>query len=760
MDGAANSNPSSPRLGSRTVRSRSGSLSEGSTRTRGRPRTLTTVSTELQAESGRMEQVAAAASEKAAAHQRKMTDYLGRQVPPPSGAGELPSGPCGSAVQARIQERTQEPQSSGSGQAPTAGKSATEAAVSQLLQKARQQSDASAILQAVDVLNVALGAGAGGERASPAPGTPAAEPQGESQQQQQQQDREEGGWQTWTNKKTRRIGSDLGEHSQRQVREKTPFQLPGRSMTDRRGYYSSANQRNVANANSRSSRPSAVAHLSDRQWRWFKRRLCLGCGNDHQVKDCPQLTLGEARALLRAAWSCPEDMRPGDRSAPRSLAPRTAAAGSAAAGSAGSNRGEPSKPSATSSSGTSAPMAPSASKRDRETTEKTGLTPEAKKAKMFSDAAKSGLTLYVREKDGAPLSKERFLALKTSFTYYVEDMLANNKDPPLCSGRWQESRSVVKIPMATEEDVLWMRCFLEKAYLVQTEKEFRESRNPIYVAFLKDRLEPEFTGMRQDKLARFIGYYKRKIGIKSLFELKMAAKTTRGKAVHLIMDEEAEELFVQHGCKIPFAAAGWIYFEERQAYVARIKAQERDRMKPKASGMERGQATEGVDKMTIGEDEVEVIDLVDKEAAPAKEKKSDKELQEEADKATRLKYARMLFTSLTEAVKEGKMDQEEAEKTMLEETGMQLGEVSADTTAKRTTSGSSWSEEVEHMHKLDKSALPEVEEEMDDDNDVDDDNDDQAQFELRQERNAQVGHRAAGSGPLTEGAAGSPCNKN
>lgn len=171
--------------------------------------------------------------------------------------------------------------------------------------------------------------------------------------------------------------------------------------------------------------------------------------------------------------------------------------------------------------------------------------------------------LFVREKNGIPLTEERYASLKSSLAYYVEDMMAKNRDPPIYAGRWLFSRSVVKIPMVGEMDLMWMCCFLDKAYLVQNEEEFNRSKGRVYVAYLRDRLEPELTGMRPDMLASFIRYYKIKLKIGGLFDLKMAAKTPKGKVVHLVMDEEAEKVFLLQGCKIPMAGAGWIIFEDR-----------------------------------------------------------------------------------------------------------------------------------------------------------------------------------------------------
>ena len=718
----------------KSTRSRSGSLSEG-TGARMRTRSMTSTTSELQEEPARMAQVAAAAADKAARHQKKMTDYVGRQESP-SGAGELPPGPCGSAAPASTGGRDPNPRMDTSEANPT------EEEVEELLNQARrgQDQDRQAAQASQDAED------------------PAREDQGTP-------DEAEGDWQIWSSRR-RRIGADLGPQDQRQIRERTPFQLPGRQVgsSSGRGYYSSANRRQIAIADSRSSRLSSAAALTDQQWKWFSDKLCLGCGATHQVKDCPRLTPAQAKGLLRAAFSCPTDMRPSSRrqrprvpppptdpARKRSAAAPAEASASAAGTAASTARGGP---------GGAAAMPAPTPKRDRDGG-KSGYTPEAKKAKMFSEAVRSNLILYVREKDGAPLTKERFQALRTSFTYYVEDMLANNKDPPICSGRWVESRTVVKIPMASEEDLLWMRCFLDKAYMVQSEKEFKESKSPTYVAFLRDRLEPELTNMRQEKLASFVRYFRRQANITSLFELKMAAKTTRGKAIHLIMDEDAERIFVKAGCRICFAASGWISFEERQAYIARIKALERDRLRPRASDLEQGRAVQGVQQMRLDDDgaDVVVVDL-EKEGERHEEPEAGGSRtvavaeQEETDRRVRVRFAQTLCANLQKDVKDGRMDQSEADSKMLEQTGMTM----ADMATKRTVSGSSWSEEVEHMKGLEDAgaagAAEESAEAVGDEEDRD-----QAHFEMRQERKA-PGGRAVGSHLTTERAVGSTSNKN
>ena len=78
----------------KAARPRSGSLTEGrGTPARGR-RSSTSMTQELLDEESRMARLAASAADKAAAHQRKMTDNVSRsRTPSPGGAGELLSGP-------------------------------------------------------------------------------------------------------------------------------------------------------------------------------------------------------------------------------------------------------------------------------------------------------------------------------------------------------------------------------------------------------------------------------------------------------------------------------------------------------------------------------------------------------------------------------------------------------------------------------------------------------------------------------------------
>ena len=658
------------------ARSRSGSTSGG------RRPSLTATTTGLMEESNKMKTLAASAAAKA--QQRKMTDFLGDKSQPhtqaqgqapPSGAGELPSGPCGSAGDQESLEQEVDK-------------------IQEQLRVLRERQELSAAAQVLKKLQEKTAAPSTSAASNPPSGGAAT---GEASASTADQAGDDDGWQVWTNRRNRRIGEQL-DKDPRQVREKTPFGIPGQPTHTEKGYYTSAFKRNQAQADqNRSNKSSAVAALSEKQWFWFKERLCLSCGMDHQVKDCPELSSREeGYAVLKAAWGCPADQRPRAGQGHRVLQgrvgrPKTGASssggGNADGGSEGARARVPPPPT----------KAPEATKRARDTApgSSSGLTPEAKKAKQFSEAAKAEFTLFVREKDGSALTEQRYMSLKSSFAYFVEDMLSKDKDPPLCAGRWTHSRSVVKIPMAGETDKLWMRCFLDKAYLVQTEAEFNRSKGKIYVAYLRDRLEPELTGMRPDKLATFVRFYKRRMKIEGLFDLKMAAKTPKGKAIHLVMDDKAEEVFVADGSRIPLAGAGWVKFEDRATYVARIKAQERQKNKPKPSNLEKGILAQDMDvnKMSMDDDD-EVVEIG--RASKTLESKGERtkgEVAEEEEKLTK---------ELLTQVRKGCTSRETAQARFMELTGKKLEDYEP---SRRTTSSSSWSEEVDMAKSLE---IPEM----------------------------------------------------
>ncbi len=777
--------------GKGAARSRASSSSGSSSNKTSKGKTPTTAS--LETEATRVAAMAAAADAKAKAHQRKMTEFVQGQGQgrPQDGAGELASGPSGPALAAQEQGQAQgqdtAPQD-GAGELGTGPSGPAAVATATTIAeettpgtpKQVQFVTQAEVHQAQDPQGAGkLGTGPsnpGGANLRKGDGRSLAEqaaaiqaqlrslrdqagqPQAQEEEiavvevvpPQGQQEQQEGGWQQYVSRKNRKIGGQV--EYQRQAREPTPFRLPGHQHPyQSRGYYTSNNERNrVRMDQERSNRSSVVAALTPRQWDWYKRRVCLACGADHQVKDCRAVTRDEGFALVRATRNCPVGMcplplagrNPRDRDRPQGQRVATAPTEATPATSASAGAAAAGTPART-------------SKRPRE--QATGITPEAKKAKQFSEAAKESLTLYVREKDGSGLTEERYVSLKTSFTYYVEDLMAKDKDPPICGGRWTYSRAVVKIPMAGEEDLLFMRCFLDKSYLVQNGEDYMKSKGSVYVAFLRDRMEPELTGMRPDKLASFVRFFKRSSGIEGLFELKMAFKTPRGKAVHLVMDDKAEEIFNRAGRKIFFASAGFIEFEERARYIARIREQEKAKRQPRASVLEQGLREQQVD---LGE--MSVKDPEDKGTGTQAQAQEQEQVQQEAAEEKGEKQKPPTDDEVARAkeiaakVGQGMMSAWRATQAFLEETGRDLEEVAP--VFRRTASGSSWSEEVEHAKGLEVPAtVAEEEPEEADGADKDDDDQDFAMFELFDSRAEgsgvnPEGHRAAGPADPAQGA--------
>ena len=151
-------------------------------------------------------------------------------------------------------------------------------------------------------------------------------PQQQQQQPQQQQQQQhpqagggqgQGGWQTHTHggrcPGVQRMGY------QRRDDRGAPFQVPGAPrMATSKGYHDSTADRNRSRLQVQPGATStATAALSREQWTLMNANLCIGCGGIHKAWECAILTQAEARALVKAAISCPPDMRPGGGSSLR-----------------------------------------------------------------------------------------------------------------------------------------------------------------------------------------------------------------------------------------------------------------------------------------------------------------------------------------------------------------------------------------------------------------------------------------------------------
>ena len=153
-------------------------------------------------------------------------------------------------------------------------------AVHDLLQQARQQQNADSLMKTVKFLQDRMGSGTSSGSGSGATG--ASQDVVVVAEKSASKAKEDEEWRVWTNHKNRKVGAQMREQDSRKARERTPFQLPGRPHAESRGYYSSTDRRNQATANS-GSRATAITHLTEQQWLWFRAFRCLGCGGKHQA---------------------------------------------------------------------------------------------------------------------------------------------------------------------------------------------------------------------------------------------------------------------------------------------------------------------------------------------------------------------------------------------------------------------------------------------------------------------------------------------
>ncbi len=373
-------------------------------------------------------------------------------------------------------------------------------------------------------------------------------------------------------REVRELGTTLTDRARR---GETPFKET-RSLGDSNpGYFTSGYQaqeaqaarlrRNAIERMDRGARPRMQALLSQQQLAWFEGGRCLNCGGAHIVFACTKERVSKerARALLDAAQKLTgfkPKPRP-EKKGPRP-APSRGGAASAAATAVASGTGPPAPTSAAAGS------AGGGTKRARDTAP-SGSTPAAKRSKPWAKVAKtSHLTLYVREKEGNALSESRYRSLREGFNKVVLKIFrdSNGSKLPPCVNDWSRSNDVVKITMATEGDRDWMKGCLS-SYLVQDEQEWKTSKGRVYCGYVTDQHDPEVAALPHEDLADLIQIGRAKVsGLTAQIRLKAAPRSSRGRILQIVMDEEAEEQFqAVAGCELSVGAAGLIYFQEQGA---------------------------------------------------------------------------------------------------------------------------------------------------------------------------------------------------
>ncbi len=445
----------------------------------------------------------------------------------------------------------------------------------------------------------------------------------QQQQQKQQQDRSQGGDDGDGFQLVGRGGKiKMGEKVQplrQRLREQTPYK--SRSPLDSSYAHGAAPSYNRP-------KPKLMVTPTEEQREWARRGLCVGCGGQHSVFEpiCKaRLSVEQAKATLNA-------IRFSDGKN------RRAPSATVTSGALGSARGDPRLQTR------AAPIVPpvagadsrAGTKRPRETG--TGVTPEAKKKPWSVVVGQQDpkLTLCVREKDNSPLSLERNSSLKIAVDdRLMEDFIMKGRMPPKI-GLWSRNNLITKITMRDAEALNWMRGILGKSYQVQTPEEYKISRGRVFIAFLLDKFNPGITRMDKDRLAKLVELEGAAMGIDSLFELKLAAKVRDGLALHIVMDEKAEERFKAKDFRMDILSAGGVLFTEEKALRARARANRIQRLKPRPAtrGMlqagETGEAPE-IDisdlTMTTGTKENPVV-VADSPAEKEKETTRDEGAEE------------------------------------------------------------------------------------------------------------------------------------
>ncbi len=328
---------------------------------------------------------------------------------------------------------------------------------------------------------------------------------------------------------------------------------------------------------------------SDQQRDWASRGLCVGCGGWHSVFDpsCKaRLSKEQAKATLNAIRygkggnrTTKANKRLHSRSSPLVPPPP---AGPPGAG----------------------------QKRPREAG--SGITPEAKKRSHGGAQGQQDpkLTLCIREKDNAPLTVERNASLQSSVNekLFTEFYMQNRMPPKI--NKWERMNLVLRITMRDEAGLRWMRGALEASYQVQTPEEYKRARGRVFIAFLQDRFNPGITSLTRQILAKIVEMEGSAMGIRTLFELKLAAKVPNGLAVHLIMDEEAERIFEEKNYKLDILSAGGVPFQDERVLRARARANRIQRLKPRPAtkgllqgGAQGGEEPVGQNNLMVSEKE-------------------------------------------------------------------------------------------------------------------------------------------------------------
>ncbi len=352
--------------------------------------------------------------------------------------------------------------------------------------------------------------------------------------------------------------------------------------------------------------PRITVLLTEQQRKWYLSNKCLNCGAGHRVYNCQdkRLSMEKSSALLRAARKEFPD-----------------GAGSTAAPSGGSSTSRSTKRSAAWAAG---------QKRTRE--EKTGVTPDAKRATWarisaplpntkpwFKPVQQTEFTLFFRGKDGTPMTEEQFNDVKSAYDkiririgrHNIQAKTAEERQfTPRCSG-WNWGQEVARITLKDEQSFRWARQTFRGQYQVMDLNEWQASKGKIFCAYPTDKFDPSITGGWKDEelsIANWQAGVDLGLDAGDLFQFVRAPKVARRRLIFISVGEKAEEAMKQANFKLEIGSAGDVQFTDHELYKSYKREKREQELAIARQQQEQQQDEEEADKTLTQDARVVVIE--------------------------------------------------------------------------------------------------------------------------------------------------------
>ncbi len=313
--------------------------------------------------------------------------------------------------------------------------------------------------------------------------------------------------------------------------------------------------------------------LTEQQKLWYQDNLCLNCGGRHMVHNCRDRKFDKekASALLRAARKAfpdgPTKNKAQGVGAKRPTSERTGVTPEA-------KRGKAATATATATEGASAAPRPTSA--------------PIQTKPWFKPMQQTEHTLFIKNKDGSPLSEARFNEIKAVYDKIrlrigKANMQAKTKEElqftPRCSG-WNWSPEVARITLKDLDSFRWARTTFGEFQLMDL-AQWKASRGRLYCAYLTDRFDPSVTEMGEEDL--IVAVWQAKMDLKiapgDLFQFVRAPRVTRGRLIFISVGEQGEEALRSAGFRIELGSAGDVLLTDNEKflrYKKEKKAQEQE----------------------------------------------------------------------------------------------------------------------------------------------------------------------------------------